>query len=280
MPAATLYGSDLPEEILGEVEFYVPTYLGPRTHFEAMARMPNLQVCQLLTAGFDAALPFVPEGVTLCRAVGVHDASTAEIAVGLILASLRRIDSAARAMSVGRWEHSTTTSLADRRVLIVGAGGVGRAILERLTPFEVNIRMVALTAREGIAPIEQLPHLLGQADIVVLAVPLDESTRHLVDAEFLARMRDGALLVNVARGQVVDQDALLGELGRLHAALDVTDPEPLPADHPLWSAPNLLITPHQGGDSTAFEPRAREFVTAQMRAWASGSPLAGIVGTG
>lgn len=277
IPGAIAYGPELPEELLDSVEFYVPTYLGPAAHFAAMARMPRLQICQLLTAGFEHALDYLPPRVTLCRAVGVHDASTAEVAVGLILASLRRIDDAARAMEHGEWCHTTTTSLADRRVLIIGAGGVGRAIHERLTPFEVNMRMVARTARDGIASGDQLPQLLGQADIVVLAVPLDDTTRGMVDADFLARMRDDALLVNVSRGGIVDQEALLGELGRLHAALDVTTPEPLPADHPLWQAPNLLITPHQGGDSTAFEPRARELVTAQMRAWSAGELLQGIV---
>jgi phosphoglycerate dehydrogenase-like enzyme len=103
----------------------------------------------------------------------------------------------------------------------------------------------------------------------------------MVDAAFLARMRDGALLVNVARGAVVDTDALLGELstGRLQAALDVTDPEPLPADHPLWRAPGLLLTPHVGGNTSAFLPRALRLVREQLRRHVAGEPLANIVDT-
>jgi phosphoglycerate dehydrogenase-like enzyme len=244
-----------------------------------MAHMPNLQVVQLLTAGYDAALSHLPGGVTLCNAGGVHDASTAELAVGLILASLRGLDAFARAMPAGGWLYSRREALADKRVLIVGAGGVGRAVRSRLEPFEVQVSMVGRTARAGVHAADDLPDLLGSADVVVLAVPLDDTTRGMVDTAFLARMRDRALLVNVARGPVVDTDALVAAVasGRIRAALDVTDPEPLPTGHPLWTLPDVLISPHVGGNTSAFLPRARRLVAEQLRRFANGQPLESVV---
>lgn len=259
------------------VEFFVPPYMGDPRDLEVLGTMPRLSVVQLLTAGYESVLPWLPKGVTLCNAEGVHDASTSELAVGLMLASLRGIDAAARAMTTGTWDHRPLTSLADRSVLIVGSGGVGRAIHDRLVPFEVTIRMTARSAREGIFGPEELPELLAQSDIVVVAVPLDDSTRSLVDEEFLSQMVDGSLLVNVSRGEVVNTVAMLKEVDRLRFALDVTDPEPLPTGHPLWSATNVLITPHVGGDTSAFLPRARGLVSAQLDRWAHGDQLEAIV---
>lgn len=274
-PGVVLYGDSqvLTDEQLQSCGFFVPHYMGPQPNAHLMQHMPRLQACQLLTAGFDYAVQFLPEGVTLCNAQGVHDASTSELAVGLILASLRGIDDAARAMTTGTWDHRRHVSLADRRVLVIGTGGVGRAIHDRLLPFEVSIRMMARTSRDGIAAPDQLPALLPQCDIVVIAVPLDDSTRGMVDAQFLSQMRDGALLVNVSRGGVADTEAMLHEAGRLHFALDVTDPEPLPAEHPLWAAPDVLITPHLGGNTSAFVPRATRLVAEQIERWQSGAPL-------
>jgi phosphoglycerate dehydrogenase-like enzyme len=278
-PGIVLYGDDqvLTSEELQSCGFFVPHYMGPEPNAHLMQQMPNLEVVQLLTAGFEHALQFLPEGVTLCNAKGVHDASTSELAMGLILASLRGIDSAARDMVTGTWDHLRHVSLADRRVLVIGTGGVGRAIHDRLLPFEVTIQMMARTSRDGIATPDQLPALLPQCDIVVIAVPLDASTRHLVDAEFLAHMREGALLVNVSRGAVADTEAIVAEAGRLRFALDVTDPEPLPPDHPLWSSPDVLITPHLGGNTTAFIPRATRLVSEQVARWQSGTEVDGIV---
>lgn len=258
-----------------DVVFYVPRYMGPQEDLALMAHMPNLQVVQLLTAGYDAALSYLPGGVTLCNAGGVHDASTAELAVGLILASLRGLDAFARAMPAGGWLYSRREALADKRVLIVGAGGVGRAVRSRLEPFEVQVSMVGRTARAGVHAADDLPDLLGSADVVVLAVPLDDTTRGMVDTAFLARMRDRALLVNVSRGPVVVTDALVEAVasGRIRAALDVTDPEPLPPGHPLWTLPDVLISPHVGGNTSAFLPRARRLVVDQMRRFATGQPL-------
>lgn len=274
-PGIVLYGDDqvLTGEQLQSCGFFVPHYMGPQPNAHLMQQMPNLEVCQLLTAGFDYAVQYLPAGVTLCNAKGVHDASTSELAVGMILASLRGIDAAARDMTSGTWNHRPHVSLADRRVLVIGTGGVGRAIHDRLLSFEVSIRMMARTSRDGVATPDQLPDLLPQCDIVVIAVPLNDSTRHLVNAAFLAQMRDGALLVNVSRGAVADTEAIVAEAGRLRFALDVTDPEPLPSDHALWSSPDVLITPHLGGNTTAFIPRATRLVSEQVARWQTGGQL-------
>ena len=275
-PEACVSYEGLPAEAdLVRIRFYVPPYMGGPEGFALMSRMPALEVCQLPTAGYEHALAHVPAGVALCNAGGVHDASTAELAVGLIIARLRRIDDMARAMSTGTWIHGRYEALADKRVLIIGFGGVGRAIAQRLAPFEAEVIPMARTARDGVAAISERDSLLPTADIVVLAVPLDDSTRGMVDAEFLTRMRDGAMLVNVSRGSVVDTDALVAELadGRLQAVLDVTDPEPLPSDHPLWSSPGVLISPHVGGNTSAFAPRMRRLIAAQVSRWRAGEPL-------
>ncbi|MBM3687459.1 MAG: dihydrofolate reductase, partial [Actinobacteria bacterium] len=195
--------------------FYVPSYMAGEWAFEAMRLMPDLEVCQLPTAGFEHVLAHLPDGVTLCNAAGVHDASTAELAVGLILSRLRRIDDMARAMPAGDFIHDRYDALADKRVVIVGAGGIGQALARRLEGFECEVILVGRTAREGVRARADLDDLVRQADIVVIAVPLEDSTRGMVDAGFLARMRDGALLVNVARGAIADTDAILAEAGRL-----------------------------------------------------------------
>jgi phosphoglycerate dehydrogenase-like enzyme len=264
---------------LSKVGFYVPVYMGPRDSLELIAQMPNLEVVQLLTVGVDAALEYVPEHVSLCNAVGVHDASTAELAVALVLASLRGIDDFARAMPHGEWIHDRRSSLVDRNVLIIGAGGVGQAIAHRLIPFGAEVTLVARSQRPGVVASSELPSLLPEADIVVLAVPLNMHTSGLVDDSFLSRMREGSLLVNVARGGVVDTQALVrhAQQGRIRAALDVTDPEPLPPEHPLWRIPGVLISPHVGGDTSAFLPRARALVEQQISRWRSKDPLMHVV---
>lgn len=263
-------------QALAEVTFFVPIYMGPQSNLALMTQMPRLRACQMLTAGYDNALAHLPAGVVLCNAAGVHDSSTAELTLGLIISSLRGIDDAARDMPHGSWRHRRLPALADSKVLVIGAGGVGQAIRRRLEPFEVEIHMVGRSARPGVHAQSELAQLLPDADVVVLAVPLDHSTTGMVDGSFLARMKDGALLVNVARGKVVQTEALLAELGsgRLRAALDVTDPEPLPPGHPMWTVPGLLITPHVGGNSTAFLPRAVRLVTSQLERLSRGEALA------
>jgi len=270
-----VYDEDIDVDDLQRATVFVPIYMGPESNLALMDRMPRLHTCQMLTAGFDHALPHLPRGARLYNAAGVHDSSTAELAVGLIIANLRGIDEAARDMRLGMWRHRTLPALADKQVLIIGAGGVGEAIRRRLEPFEVETIMVGRTARVGVRARSELPALLPHADVIILAVPLDEATAGMVDARFLGRMKDGALLVNVARGRVVRSDDLLAELasGRLRASLDVTDPEPLPPDHPLWTVPGLLVTPHLGGNSSAFLPRARRLVASQLDRLGRGEPL-------
>jgi phosphoglycerate dehydrogenase-like enzyme len=265
-----------------EVEFYVPSYMGGGDVLDIVREMPALKVVQLQTAGFEHVQSRLAEGVTLCNARGVHDASTAELAVGLILATYRRLPRAVRNQEREIWPDSydeVDDSLADRTVLILGYGAIGEALERRLSGFECEVIRVARRARDGVHSIDELPELLPRADVVVLLTPATPETTRMVDAKFLASMKDGALLVNVARGVVVDTDALLAELGtrRISAALDVTDPEPLPAGHPLWSAPNVLINPHRGGASTAFAPRVARLVRAQLERYAAGEPLINVV---
>ncbi|MFI0233982.1 2-hydroxyacid dehydrogenase [Streptomyces sp. NPDC017086] len=252
-----------------------------------LAQLTGVRVVQTLTAGVDditERLSALPPGVRLCNARGVHETSTAELALTLTLAALRGLPGFVRAQQRERWESAFRPSLADRNVLIVGYGSIGAAIEDRLAPFEVaRVARVArsrrTTARGPVHPITDVLSLLPDADVVILCTPLTEATKGLVDAEFLARMRDGALLVNVARGPVVDTGALLAELerGRILAALDVTDPEPLPAGHPLWQAPGVLITPHVGGPSSAFLPRAKRLITDQLTRYVNREPLRNVI---
>jgi phosphoglycerate dehydrogenase-like enzyme len=213
----------------------------------------------------------------------VHDTSTAELALALALASGRHLDEFARLQTTGTWQPRFGTALADRRVLILGYGHIGAAIEARLAGFEVaSVTRVARRARTGppqVHPIEDLPALLPEADVVFVIAPHTPETEGLVGAAELAALPDGALLVNVARGKLVDTDALVAETGsgRLHAALDVTEPEPLPADHPLWRVPQVLVSPHVGGASTAFWPRADRLVAAQLRRFAAGEPLENVI---
>ena len=267
-------------EVLDRVTFYVPPYMGAGDALALMARMPRLRVVQSLSAGVDNVWPFLPDGVTLYNAAGVHDASTAELAVGLTLASLRRLDEFARAQESGTWMTGTFDALADKHVLVLGHGRIGQAVERRLAPFEVEITRVARTRRvldDGalVHGIDELPDLLPAADVVILIVPQSPATVGLVDAEFLARMKPGALLVNVGRGRLVVTDDLVDAVRRGHvrAALDVTDPEPLPSDHPLWHLPGVLVSPHVGGNTTAFLPRAHRLVASQLRRWRLGEPL-------
>ena len=269
---------EVPDSV-GEVRFYVPPYMvGPKVS-EVLAQMSSLEVVQTLTAGVDNVRAQVPDGVTLCNGRGIHDTSTAELALTLILSSLRGIPDWVRAQDRHEWRPGWRPALADKRVLLVGYGAIGEAIERRLLPFEVEVTRVARSAREGVHAIADLPQLLPHADVVVLVVPLTDETRGLVDARFLAAMPDGALLVNVSRGLVVDNQPLVAELtaGRLRAAVDVVDPEPVPADHPLWDAPGLLVSPHVGGASSAMWPRAHRLVRDQLHRYAAGEALVNVM---
>lgn len=264
---------------VGEVAFYVPPYQVGQQLADVIADMTSLQVVQTLTAGVDNVRDRVPDGVTLCNGRGIHDASTAELALTLTLSALRGIPDFVRAQARQEWTPGWRPALADKRVLVVGYGAVGRAVHARLEPFEVDVVPVARTARDGVHGIDELPALLPDADVVILIVPLTSETRGLVDAAFLGRMKQGALLVNVARGPVVVTDDLVAalEAGRICAAIDVVAPEPLPADHPLWRAPNLLVSPHVGGASSAMWPRAYRLVRDQLHRFAASEPLANVM---
>lgn len=260
--------------------------MGTTERLARLAALPGLEVVQVFTAGYDHVLAHLPSGVTLCNAAGVHDASTAEFAVALMLAAQRGIPEFARAQERGEWiGQRAWPALGDRRVLIVGYGRIGRALAARLAPFEVSLTAVASRPRAGDDVVErvhgfdELPWLLPHHDIVVLLTPLTDTTRGLADAAFLASMPDGALVVNVARGQVLDTAALLAETatGRLRAALDVTDPEPLPPDHPLWHAPGVLVAPHVGGAGDTFRPRMVRLLREQLTRYAAGAPLLHVV---
>lgn len=264
---------------ISTIEFWVPPFLSRGVTADFLGAAAHLRVVQLLSAGADAWVGRVPERVTLCDGRGIHNASTSEWAVAAILAYLRDFPGFARAQARSEWTHHVTRELAGSRVLIVGSGAIGEAIEARLLPFEVTITRVARSARPGVHGVDELPTLLPDADVVVLIVPLTAPTTGLVDAAFLAAMPDGSLLVNASRGPVVRTDALVAELatGRIGAALDVTDPEPLPSGHPLWGMENVLLTPHVAGSVRGLFPRAYALVGDQLRRYVAGLPLANVV---
>ncbi|MEU8538771.1 2-hydroxyacid dehydrogenase [Streptomyces sp. NPDC048717] len=280
-------GPDLPGDPANCAFYVVPYMKGEKIAVRPLSGMSRVRVVQTLSAGIDHVTPGIgslPSGVRLCNAKGVHEASTAELTLALILASLRGIPGFVRGQDAEEWRSGFYPALADKTVLIVGYGSIGAAIEDRLTPFEcARVVRVARSPRMGehgpVHALDDLPELLPQADVVVLSTPLTPQTRHLADAAFLGRMKDGALLVNVARGPVVDTEALLKEVeaGRITAALDVTDPEPLPAGHPLWHAPGVLVTPHVGGSTSAFMPRAKRLLAAQLTRFAAGEEPVNVV---
>jgi phosphoglycerate dehydrogenase-like enzyme len=270
----------LPADVLERIDVVqMGHYWDTPDRYQQLAEATNLRYVLLSSAGFEHALPHIPAGVTLCNGRGVHSAGTAELAVTLVLASQRGLADALMAQREGRWHNPELPSLADRRVLVIGAGSVAEAVVARLRPFEVEITVVGRTPRPGVHSIAELDTLLPSADVVVLTVPYSPQTHHLLDKDALAALPDTALVVNVARGRVVDTQALLSELeaGRLRAALDVTDPEPLPPDHPLWRAPNTIITAHQGGNSTATYPRIAGLLRRQIEHLLAGEPVENVV---
>jgi phosphoglycerate dehydrogenase-like enzyme len=262
-----------------DVEFWVPPMLGVPDQRAALDQLPKLRIVQLLSAGADTWLGRVPSGVVLCDARGVHGGSTSEWVLTAILSVLREFPRFVRAHDRRRWDPTITDELAGKRVLVVGAGDLGENVASRLRAFDAEPTLVARTSRDGVHGVGELPGLLPLADVVVLVVPLTEQTRGLVDATFLAAMADRALVVNASRGPVLVTDALVAELqaGRLRAAHDVTDPEPPPPDHPLWTAPNLLLTPHVGGAVRGFPRRAFRLVREQVLRYAGGDPLINVV---
>ena len=266
------------------VEFWVPTYMlaDSARRDAALAALPELRVVQLVSAGAEVWVGHIPPGVLLCDGRGIHGGSTAEWVLTAILAVVREFPRFIRDQQARRWAPVITDELAGKHVLVVGAGDLGQNVATRLRAFGASPVLVARRARDGVHAVGELPVLLPAADVVVLVVPLTPQTTGLVDSAFLAALPDGALVVNAARGPVVVTDALIAELssGRLRAALDVTDPEPPPDDHPLWTVPNLLLTPHVGGNVRGFPRRAYRLVRDQILRYVAGEPLLNVVRDG
>ena len=292
-PLKVLVPDDLGLEILGgstkiQAVRYEPGEPWPQGHLDASVvvvtygnapavgalfpELSALRLIQTLTAGYEQWLPHRPEGVMLANGRGAHGGSSAEWVVAVLLAIYRDLPLFHAAQSEGVWRPKYTDTLIGKRVVVLGAGDLATNLASRLAPFETDVTLVGRRARAGVHALDDIDSILPDADAVVAMVPDNESTRHLIDAAFLAKLRDGAVVVNAGRGGAVDTEALLVELnsGRLRAALDVTDPEPLPAGHPLWSAPGLLLTPHVAGSTSGSEERAWVVALTQIEALADG----------
>ena len=270
---------DIPPDAAA-AEFLVPRSGDPRLA-DLLPEMSSLRVVQTISAGVDW-LPALPPGVTVCDAAGARDVAVAEWVLAAILSSVRALPDLRDRQREHEWAWRRSGELSGRTVMILGHGSIGAAVEARLSPFDVNLIRVARTARPGVHAVDELTSLLGLADVIVILLPLTPATTGLLDRQALACLRPGALLVNAARGPVVDTDALLAILrdGRITAVLDVTDPEPLPADHPLWDAPGVLITPHLAGDTEAAARRAFTLVGDQVRRYMQGRPLVNVVENG
>ncbi|WP_029112861.1 NAD(P)-dependent oxidoreductase [Mycobacterium sp. URHB0044] len=271
-----------------EVVSYEPAAAWPTAHLDAavvvvgfdnaaavgarFVDLPDLRLVQTLNAGYEQWLPHLPDGVLLSNGRGAHGGSSAEWVVAVLLAVYRNLQWFNENQSKGIWRHAETDTLIGKRVVVLGAGDLAVNLASRLAPFDTEVTLVGRRARRGVVALSDVAGLLPNADIVVAMLPDDESTRHVIDAEFLAKLRDGTVVVNAGRGGAVDTDALLAELtsGRLRAALDVTDPEPLPAGHPLWSAPGLLLTPHVAGSTFGADARAWQVALQQIEIYAGG----------
>lgn len=244
----------------------------------------DLRVIQAFSAGVDSIIGRVPAGVILCDAAGVHDVAVAEWVVTVILASQRRLVEHLEGQRTRHWRTETLTGsdLFDATVVLLGAGAIGTAVEARLAPFGAKVVRVARRPRPGVLTMADVPAILPTADVVVSLLPLTAETRGIVDSPFLTAMRDGALFVNASRGAIVDTVALTAEVvhGRLRAALDVTDPEPLPDGHPLWSAPGAIVTPHVASDVWAEGQRAWQLAFEQVGRYARGEPLINVVTDG
>lgn len=236
------------------------------TVVQVMRRLPRLRLMQTLSAGVEQWESEVPDGVLLSNARGAHGGATAEWAIAALLAVLREFPGFTLSQAEGRWDQHTTDTLADKSVLVLGAGDLAAEFRRRAEPFGATVAVVGRTAREGVHAMDELDDLLPTADVVVAMLPLTDATRGIVDARVLGLMQDGAVLVNAGRGPSVVTDDLVTALqgGKLRAALDVTDPEPLPEGHPLWAAPNLLITPHVAGSTLGSQQRAWSVAAEQI----------------
>jgi len=272
----------LPDDVVFSADGAVFAVPNSSDMAERLAELPELEIVQVLSAGVDWVERHVPEGVTLCNAGDTRSPAVAQWVVAVILADLIGFQRAEAARLERNWDHWQPREVAGKRVVIVGHGSIGRAVERRLAPFGVRIGRVARRAREGVEPVERLAGAVADADVVVVLAPLSDETRGLVGAEAIGRMPDGALLVNAGRGAVVDTDALVDavQAGRIRAALDVTEPEPLPADHVLWTLDGVFITPHNAGDTPEAELAAQALARAQMLRYRAGLPLEHVVRPG
>ncbi len=261
----------------------------------------GVKAVQSMMAGVDWITPWLPKDIVLCDGRGLHDISASEWVLTAIMASLKRFPHYRDMQLRQEWKGQASIpdgfmkvggaqvgqyavlgeDLAGKTVLILGYGSIGAAIEARLNPFGVTIIRLARSARKvpEVFAVEELHRLLPEADIVVAIVPLTAETNGLIGAAEIGLMRRNALLVNAARGPVVVTEALLEALqqDRIRAVVDVTDPEPLPAGHPLWSAPNCMITPHVGGSTPEFIHRAFRFGADQVRRFIAGEELENVV---
>lgn len=262
-----------------DADVLIPGFWAQARTLGLVEQLPNLKLIQLLSAGAEQWRGHRPDGVLLSICRGAHGGSSAEWAIGALLAIYRELIEFDASRQRREWRQRVTDTLQDKRILVVGAGDLGHQLKRRLDAFDAETTMVGNHARDGVHGKEELPELLPLHDAVVLMVPVTPATTRMVDAAFLAAMPDNAILVNAARGVVVDTDALLAELraGRLRAALDVTDPEPLPPDHPLWTAPGLLLTPHVAGSVGGHRKRAYGIVAAELARFAAGKELENLV---
>ena len=247
-----------------------------------MGRLPGLRLVQTLNVGYDQWVGRLPRGVALSNARGAHSRAVAEWVVAVLLAHHRQLDHFARAQSSRRWDYRVTASLEGRRVVVLGAGEIGVNLRRMLETLGCRVSLVGRRARAGVLTMRDLHAVLPEQDVVAAVLPLTAETRGVVDAAFLASMKDGAVLVNAGRGPLVDTEALVRETGRgrLRAILDVTDPEPLPPDHPLWTAPGVSITPHVAGSTEGLSERAWRIAVEQIDTYARGRPPANLVITG
>ena len=267
-------------DLIEDVEFLVPPMFEIRSEIEALIpKMKSLRVIHSLSAGVEDLLPHVRQGVKLCNSTDAHHTSTAEMAVALTLASLRGISHFSREYDWQLRTQQIWQSLADSKVLIIGYGSVGAAIERRLSGFECEVVRVARHAREGVYGVAELDQLLPLCDVVILCTPLTVETENLANKNFFAHMKQGALFVNVSRGPIANTNDLVDAIrtGHIRAALDVTEPEPLPSEHPLLNLPNVLLTPHVAGRSTALQSRLNDLICAQVKRYLTGEPLKNVI---